>query len=1025
MLQIVNNIWRYLDPVGASKAERALGLAVDNGPDQEDAAAAAQSPSVFTPGLHNLRQITVNLPPAPPLPPGCYYQWSDRIDMKGCAFSFRIAPTDNSLNLFQRVHVDRHCSEKFSQDDFFRNRDVEISGIIWKDGWFRDENFQMCYFLSFDIDHGVPSLADAIDALKPVNGILWTSKSHQKWKGDDPPCDRYHVILLIDRPILNLRDYKTITTAFMMALVPTCDPGITNGIWKMRGGPEDAIIAPLGIGHNVISTEKLVALAEKNLPEFVTVQDDLRHRYAHGRKNREYFFGGAIGSAKPDGNLKRVLSDYYSTECNLGARYRNIFKLMIHAFSITLNADIIKATILDMQPIQAFYAERDHRGQLAAFDETLSNARNAYLTQSLEHATDDGAIEPLNETVILPAESLADVTEAVRQMQDRYVKMRSIAWNGHMEHTLRLFSSIATGEQRRAIIAVPPGLAKSLSATCYAAANAAPDNRFLIVKPSVSACLAQLQELLDLGVNADSVSLLAAYDEKHGICDHTMRGKAMDLEWCRTCTRNASHDPQTGEPVPMCRRCPIGQTYTNRREQLSKNIVIMTHQRFSDLWGIGAVPSDMSVIIDEALTSYDIVSISKKDLVELGKQLPSIADHLKFLDRHCQDSVICDDWNSDRSGQKYVTDSERSVLQQLVRTGDVTSDDPPDDVRQLMDRGRAAAAYLAAFADKGESVPLRYVFDNETSFDVAKSRVYTDLPNRLVILDGSARYSNTAWDGFRIFQVDAHSEISFENISLHPFKGNPTKANVRETFGDFMDFIQNSTAGKPVKEICLITNKPKDDGLEKSERFQAFLASCEGKGIHVVHLHRGTVIGSNAARSSDTLCIFTSIFDGIGPVALRTALRTGEGITADRIWAYRRKRQKDGTTKVVKNPRLRHGFMDPAMNETFLRQYADELLQYVLRGRARNYAGESEDVYFYSTGDLINEEIRSQLPGVQLAGDTGTEKLWAMTKTELENISARDLAVLFGYSDNLNEKTSRELRRVRDFVYVKRFRDFG
>jgi hypothetical protein len=315
---------------------------------------------------------------------------------------------------------------------------------------------------------------------------------------------------------------------------------------------------------------------------------------------------------------------------------------------------------------------------------------------------------------------------------------------------------------------------------------------------------------------------------------------------------------------------------------------------------------------------------------------------------------------------------------------------------------------------------MRYVFDNETSFDVIKARMYTDLPNRVIILDGSAKYSTTKWDGFTIYQVDAHSQILYDRITLHPFAGNPTKTNVRETFGEFADHIVECITSKPVKEVCIISNKLQPEALEESERFNAFLSHFQSKGIEIVKLFRGTVIGSNLARSSDTLCIFSSIFDGIGPTALRTALRTGQSIAADRLWSYRTVSQKDGSTAVVKNPRLRDGFLDPELNETFLRLYANELIQYILRGRARNYADETEDVFFYSTGDLINEELRSQLPGVQFAGASGLEKLHSMTRDQLESISLRALAGLFGYQSP-NEKTSRDLRRLRDLVYIDKF----
>lgn len=72
------------------------------------------------------------------------------------------------------------------------------SSFIWKDGKRQGAAFEHASGIVLDIDDG-PSISETIDKLSAerISYIIGTTKSHQIQKGDNPPCDRYRVLIPI------------------------------------------------------------------------------------------------------------------------------------------------------------------------------------------------------------------------------------------------------------------------------------------------------------------------------------------------------------------------------------------------------------------------------------------------------------------------------------------------------------------------------------------------------------------------------------------------------------------------------------------------------------------------------------------------------------------------------------------------------------------------------------------------------------------------------------------------------------
>jgi hypothetical protein len=89
-----------------------------------------------------------------------------------------------------------------------------------------NENFQGSQFVGLDIDGGM-SLAEARLAFAGYEHIIATTKSHQKPKGDAGPCDRFRVILSIDKFIDNMADYKA-TVLTLLEKYPAADEACSD-----------------------------------------------------------------------------------------------------------------------------------------------------------------------------------------------------------------------------------------------------------------------------------------------------------------------------------------------------------------------------------------------------------------------------------------------------------------------------------------------------------------------------------------------------------------------------------------------------------------------------------------------------------------------------------------------------------------------------------------------------------------------------------------------------------------------------
>ncbi len=81
------------------------------------------------------------------------------------------------------------------------------SPIVFKNAYRHENNFLSAEYIALDFDEGV-TIEETVRAYCDTWHIVGTTKSHQQWKGEKPPCDRFRLLLKADKVTTDLRQYK-------------------------------------------------------------------------------------------------------------------------------------------------------------------------------------------------------------------------------------------------------------------------------------------------------------------------------------------------------------------------------------------------------------------------------------------------------------------------------------------------------------------------------------------------------------------------------------------------------------------------------------------------------------------------------------------------------------------------------------------------------------------------------------------------------------------------------------------------
>jgi len=873
---------------------------------------------------------------------------------------------------WQRTDPEITLDKLFGLGSSWFDSKIAISNILWRDGIRRTENFERvagCIIL--DHDDGVMTLEHARAFYNQFDAILYTSKSNQKRKASHEPCDRFRAIISTDRHIEEPEE-NTLVIKTLAALLPI-DPSTCDAARLYNMGCVDGGLHYRCQGRLVLCIDKILAMAQ---------QLNIR---VSGRVT-PHELSARSGAGIRNGNLVNQINSWIRTfehDPSWQSRdsYSKVFSLLLVAFDKCPRREDIEESFRSMPWIQEWFSR--HPQQESSFSSLVDKTCRIWKENILKDKYVE--LEPPTPIEVINTEELPALDPGHQAVVDQYHQSHGISDTTEGLATHKLLAHLLQ-HSHRSILDVPCGGEKSTAAICAAVTFACPRRQFMIVKETVSACLECKHTLESIGKN---VGILAGYKKRYCRKDYPEEQWRIMYSNSRSPCRECEHAIQ----------CLFGRTYHKeyRKEELSKEVVLVTHARFINMWISKKIPPNAYLIIDEALERFERFDLNQQDLAGLRQALGDEAGAsltttlLQIVIHHPNSCVFFSPTVSD------LVELRKSIHAQL---------DDGDSLDQRI--GEKALEYINYF-NTGLCFTMRTQYHENTTFSWIKDRFLCDLPNRMVILDGSAQYSNTAWKDFTIFRSSEHRQQRYQNVTIHFMGRHPTKSSLLAKRPPFISAIEVFLHTHPDAKPFIVTNKLGND--PELEPIQTYTNNLTSRGA--IHLQRGFVIGSNEARECNVAILMMSTFTNLADYVLQAALVDNTEINESRIYTCE--------AGQVKRPRMRgEGFEDPSIDREYRRSYINELYQTIMRGIIRQHPEEEYHVFCFldSWGMLV--ELEKLLPGFKLqaieetAHSEGMMGYMTVRDECPENLSYRSLARILRKSRGGAEKlqTLREYRAL-------------
>uniref|UniRef100_UPI000AECE24B hypothetical protein n=1 Tax=Treponema endosymbiont of Eucomonympha sp. TaxID=1580831 RepID=UPI000AECE24B len=166
-----------------------------------------------------------------------YPGWQARGKNNATGSILQNAETDKPT-IYRANCVERKTNTEYPHrvDSYFEGAEYDCVFAEYRDGIRGNANFIRSNVLPVDVDGG-KTIAEFQAEFADVRYELVASKSHGKPKGSEPPCDRYHVAVYLDRMVTDIAEYTRLKDAFVCAH-PYCDKGAKDGARFFYGNRE-------------------------------------------------------------------------------------------------------------------------------------------------------------------------------------------------------------------------------------------------------------------------------------------------------------------------------------------------------------------------------------------------------------------------------------------------------------------------------------------------------------------------------------------------------------------------------------------------------------------------------------------------------------------------------------------------------------------------------------------------------------------------------------------------------------------
>lgn len=807
-----------------------------------------------------------------------------------------------------------------------------FSPIKWQNNRRKSQGFVDSSSIVLDFDDSPVSLDMILGHFSGFAGAIYTTKSHQVAK-NGIVSDRFRLILATSRAIRSSDEWIRICRYFNLHFL-SC-PGTSNAAAMFRLSIPGAKWFSLG-GSLSVDIDSLLLKCPELPPPLLCPSITLN--IPDVEENRRNGIGKFIKDTYFSLTDRRYKGAKKSRE---NALFTSIYRCLRDK---SVNISQIKAVLLGWSVYRDFIAKNSQHTIEGWIEKALPPTILLASKKTIERII---PVNPKMPVKMTKTDALESDYLSMLEKQHRQLGIESE--NDAFTATYSMFQRAIRSENRRLIVSAPCGTGKSLGSYAWIASKYAPDNRFFVIKDTIKGAYSAFYRLIRLGVSHKDIGFLHSYSipvckRRRFAAHHFLKAPIPYLPSGHT-NHNKMYD-RKNTPCQQCPAaigrfgfyCPFYQQLFQRDKALQKPIVIITHSRTSRYIEAGLIPSDATLVIDEAIKNYENLSID-------GRTWARIMPVFPFNIYQEAEKQIGIEYGSKKI-VGFLGDSEVvDILKSAKRLG-------------FNDNDFALISSIAHFF-KGKKERFVVRVDSKSLEFTRKTIDFPSIHNRIVILDASASVSPCVFEGFTILKAKEHKKIEYGKMELFVQQGFPSKNHIERIAPEYLikarEFI-----GKTPHLIFLASNKGMEKMPKTKRAIDDFRKKVAKNGSSVTILTRGSIVGSNEVRDSDTAVIVMSEFSTIADIVLKTSLIEGKEVNQDRIM-----KMVCGKWR----PRInRRGFEDPGLNDVARRLQLDETYQILMRTRARKHQNEQVKGIIVGCDLSFILALRLILPGVYIDG---------------------------------------------------------
>lgn len=472
--------------------------------------------------------------------------------------------------------------------------------------------------------------------------------------------------------------------------------------------------------------------------------------------------------------------------------------------------------------------------------------------------------------------------------------------------------------------------------------------------------------------------------------------------WARECHGFRSDCPSYSEISRDFRIC--GDCYAqhqclsvkrNRRRQLRRKIVVLTHEGFVRLHELGKVPPDADILIDEEISNFYMARFPGEWLDGMQRHIPydtpalaEVRGVVNEMQRLLRDPERMH--GSVRWERRLDGDTKRQAIRDVeafVRRNAVGSVLHDHELEAGLDEFKWKISRLGYALAEGFRT---FAYADDGQVWIARDRMNLRIPNRVLLLNGSAACARFPYESMPTFSCP-DLQTSYSNVTVVPVMAAPTKKWLakEENLLALVDRAKSCLGG----EVFVAVNK----GMSKERRdliAESFPEARFGT--------RGSIVGSNEWRALDGGLVATSLFTTMAAYALMASIRNDREYASGEL--FRIDRRGIRRPWFLSNRRLACGDVD----REFMLHSVYELHQTVMRLSCREQRARPVTVVLLATDEEMLAMLGRLMPGFRVAGGDGRFALSEVATRQEGGIPNRELYEMAG----LDPGSARHRQRV-------------